>query len=221
MMNYILLNNQITRRVMLIACTTALVVGLMVLLPQLAHAQTITPPPVPTRIQVPEGNEAFLIGHATGTQNYVCSPCDQTKPNCPLGVAFALFTPQATLFDDAGEQIITHFFSPNPVENGIIRATWEDSKDTSTVWASVVDAVTVRPDSIAWVLLNVKDTGTRVGPTGGDRLTKTTFIQRIRTFGGLAPSTDCLSSLDLGHQQFVPYRSDYVFFKKSNTGSTN
>ena len=219
-MNYILLNNQITRRIMLIACTTALVVGLMVSLPQLAHAQeAITAPPVPTRIQAPEGNEAFLIGHATGTQNYVCSPCDATKANCPLGVAFALFTPQATLFDDAGEQIITHFFSPNPVENGIIRATWQDSKDTSTVWAKAVDAVTVRPDSITWVLLNVKDTGTRIGPTGGDRLTKTTFIQRIRTLGGLAPSTGCLSSLDLGHQEFVPYRSDYVFFKKSNEGT--
>lgn len=219
-MNYIALKNQITRRIVLIACTTALVVGLMVSLPQLAQAQTTTPPPALDKIQVPEGNEAFLLGHATGTQNYVCSPCDPTKPNCPLGVAFTLFTPQATLFDDEGEQIITHFFSPNPVENGIIRPTWQDSRDTSTVWASLVDSVIVRNDSIAWLLLNVKDTGTQVGPTGGDRLTKTTFIQRVRTFGGLAPSTGCLSSLDLGRQEFVPYRSDYIFYKKSNTGST-
>jgi hypothetical protein len=60
-----------------------------------------------------------------------------------------------------------------------------------------------------------------VGPTGGDRLTKTTFIQRIRTFGGKAPSTDCLSSLDLGHQAFVPYRADYFFYKQSPAGGTN
>jgi hypothetical protein len=196
-MNYVVLNNQITRHIMLIACTIALAVGLMLSLSQSAQAQTVTPPPVPQQIQVPEGNEAYLVGHATGTQNYVCSPCDPTKPNCPLGVAFSLFTPEATLFDDEGEQIITHFFSPNPVENGIIRATWVDSRDTSTVWASAVNSVILREGSIPWVLLNVKDTGTQVGPTGGDRLTKTTFIQRVRTAGGVAPSADCLSSWTL------------------------
>jgi Protein of unknown function (DUF3455) len=221
-MHYTALRNHVTRRIMLIACTTTLAVGLMVSLPQSAHAQTVTPPPVPQDIKVPEGNEAYLVGHATGTQNYVCSPCDPTKPNCPLGVAFTLFTPQANLFDDEGEQIITHFTSPNPNENGITRVSWQDSRDTSIVWATLVNAVMVREDSIPWVLLNVnKDTGSRVGPTGGDRLTKTTFIQRIRTFGGKAPSTDCLSSLDLGHQAFVPYRADYFFYKKSPTAGTN
>src|SRR5215216_6242418 len=182
-MNYNALKNLFTRRLLMVAWTTTLVVGFMVSLPQLAHAQNSISPPIAPGLEVEAGNEPFLLGRGVGTQNYVCSPCDPTKANCPLGVTFALFTPQATLFDDDGEQIITHFFSPNPVENGTIRATWEDSKDTSTVWASAVDAVTVRPDSITWVLLNVKDTGTQVGPTGGDRLTKTTFIQRIRTFG--------------------------------------
>ena len=216
-MNYKTLKNQIKRRILLVACTTTLTVGLMVSLPLLAHAQKITPPPVPegSGLEVEAGNEAFLLGRGVGTQNYVCSPCDPTKPNCPLGVAFTLFTPQATLFNDQGEQLITHFSSPNPVEGGIIRVTWQDSRDTSTVWAKLVKAATVREDSIPWVLLNVKDTGTQAGPTGGDRLTKTTFIQRLNTFGGLAPSTDCLSSTDLGHQAFVPYTADYFFYKKS------
>jgi hypothetical protein len=214
-MNYNVLKNQITRRVLLVACTTALAVGFMVSLSQPAHAQNITPPPVPEGIQVEAGNKAFLLGRAVGTQNYVCSPCDPTKANCPLGIAFTLFTPQATLFNDHGEQLTTHFFSPNPVEHGIIRATWQDSRDTSTVWASLVNSAVVRADSIAWLLLNVKDTGTQAGPTGGDRLTKTTFIQRLNTFGGLAPSTGCFSQMDLGHQAFVPYRADYFFYKKS------
>ncbi len=218
-MNYNVLKNQITRRILLVACTTALAVGFMVSLPQPAHAQTITPPPVPDDgLEVEPGNEVFLLGRGVGTQNYVCSPCDPTKPNCPLGVAFTLFTPQATLFNDQEEQLITHFSSPNPLENGIIRVTWQDSRDTSTVWAKLVKAVMVRADSIAWVLLNVKDTGTQAGPTGGDRLTKTTFIQRLNTFGGLAPSTGCLSSTDLGHQAFVPYKADYFFYKKQSKG---
>jgi hypothetical protein len=49
-------------------------------------------------------------------------------------VAWTLFTPQATLFRGRGRQVQTHFFSPNPVESGTVRATWQDSKDTSTVW---------------------------------------------------------------------------------------
>ena len=214
-MNYNALKNLITRRLMLVAWTTVLVVGFMSSQPQLAHAQnTISPPIVPDGLGVEEGNEVFLLGRGVGTQNYVCAPCDPTKANCPLGVAFTLFTPQATLFNDQGEQLITHFSSPNPVEGGTVRVTWQDSRDTSSVWAKLVKAVMVRDDSIAWVLLNVKDTGTQAGPTG-DRMTKTTFIQRVNTVGGLAPAGECLSSADLGHQAFVPYRADYFFYKKS------
>ena len=61
-MNYNALKNLITRRIRLVACTTTLAVGLMVSLPQLAHAQNITPPPLPPGLQpVPEGNEPFLV----------------------------------------------------------------------------------------------------------------------------------------------------------------
>jgi hypothetical protein len=191
----------------------------MVSLPQLAHAQdTISPPIVPDGLGVEEGNEVFLLGRGVGTQNYVCAHCDPTKANCPLGVAFTLFTPQATLFNDQGEQLITHFSSPNPIEGGTVRVTWQDSRDTSSVWAKLVKAVMVKDDAIAWVLLNVKDTGTLAGPTG-DRMTKTTFIQRVNTVGGLAPAGECVSSADLGRQAFVPYRADYFFYKKSKGGN--
>jgi len=184
--------------------------------PDRAHAEKITVPPVPADIQVPAGNEAFLVGHGVGTQNYVCAPCDPTKPNCPLGVAFALFTPQATLFNDEREQLTTHFFSPNPFENNTIRATWEDSKDTSTVWGKVIGSNVVTQGAIPWLLVDV--TGTQAGPTGGDKLTRTTFIQRLNTVGGVAPSTGCLSTTDLGNSAFVPYRSDYFFYKAIQAG---
>ena len=214
-MNYNAIKNRITRRLLIVAWTTTLVLGFMVSLPQLAHAQdTISPPMVPPGLDVEAGNEVFLLGRGVGTQNYVCAPCDPTKQNCPLGVAFTLFTPQATLFNDQGEQLITHFSSPNPNEGGAIRVSWQDSRDTSSVWAKLVKAAIVRLDSIPWVLLNVKDTGTQAGPTG-DRLTKTTFMQRVNTVGGLAPAVGCLSSADLGHQAFIPYTADYFFYKKS------
>jgi hypothetical protein len=175
-------------------------------LPQIAHAQSVTPPPVPPGLEVPAPNQAFLLGRGVGTQNYVCQPGNQ------LGrVGWVLFTPQATLFDDEGGQLTSHFFSPNPNEAGVVRATWRDSRDSSTVWARATASATVDPNAIAWVLLQV--VGTQVGPTGGDTFTKTTFIQRLNTRGGLAPATGCDVLSDAGHKAFVPYSADYFFYK--------
>jgi Protein of unknown function (DUF3455) len=207
--------NQTTRRIRLIACATALAMAFTVSLSQPAHADQVKPPPVPTNIQVPAGNKAFLEGHGVGTQNYICLPSG-------AGVAFVLFTPEATLFNDDDEQVTTHFFSPNPFERntnpavvtaGMIRATWQHSRDTSTVWAKVnvnpdgsngssSDPAFVAPGAVAWLLLAV--VGAQDGPTGGDTLTATTFIQRLNTSGGVAPSTGCASSTDVGNQAFVP-----------------
>jgi Protein of unknown function (DUF3455) len=208
--------NQSGRLMLLIACATALAVGFMVSLPQLAYAQNVTPPPVPANIQVPPGNKAFLEGHAVGTQNYICLP----SVTSVSGFAYVLFTPQATLFKDNDKQVITHFFSPNPFEGGTIRATWQHSRDTSTVWAQALpgnsssDPNFVAPGAIPWLLLTV--VGAQEGPTGGDRLTATTFVQRLNTSGGVAPSTGCDSLADVGNQAFVPYTADYFFYRKSD-----
>ncbi len=129
MKNYNAPVNQTMRRILLIACATAVALAFTVSLAQPAHAEDVTPPPVPANIQVPAGNKLFFVGHGVGTQNYVCLPAG-------TGVKFILFTPQATLFND-GKQVTTHYFSPNPVEGGTIRATWQHSRDTSTVWGEV------------------------------------------------------------------------------------
>jgi hypothetical protein len=169
------------------------------------------PPPVPADIEVPTGNTLFYAGHAVGTQNYVCLPSD-------TGVAFTLFTPQATLFSGDDEQVATHSFRPNPFEDGTVRASWQDSRDTSTVWGQAIrsssDPAIVAPDAIAWVVL--RQVGAQAGPDGGDALTATTYIQRLNTSGGVAPSTGCNSSTDIGHQAFVPYEADYFFYRKAD-----
>jgi hypothetical protein len=86
-----------------------------------------------------------------------------------IHAAPASFTPQATSFSDQGDQLTTHFFSPNPVEGGIVRATWQDSRDTSAVWARVIASVADPNASgaIPWLLLQVA--GTKAGPTGATR----------------------------------------------------
>jgi hypothetical protein len=175
---------------------------------------------VPDTIKVKEGFVPFLIGHGDGTQNYVC------RPAANGGFAYVLFTPQATLFNDDLKQLITHYFSPNPHEPNTdpkvvtdrqIRVTWQ-AQDTSTIWAKLETAATfatdptfVRKDAVAWLRLAVVNH--QDGPTGGETLSKTQFVQRVNTTGGLAPSTGCATPADAGNEAFVHYTADYVFFK--------
>lgn len=215
------LNDHATRRIRAIL-STAVALTLVVPLSQSAYARAqVMPPTVPPNLRVEAGNKPFLKGEAKGTQNYVCAP----SAGSATGVAYVLFTPQATLFsDDDGGQIITHFFSPNPdhgdsnanpaveAPGGAIRATWVHSHDGSSVWAKLHTngAAVVDADSIAWLLLD--KVGVEKGPTGGDILAKTTFVQRVNTAGGLAPKTGCGSPADLGNQAFIPYTADYFFY---------
>lgn len=181
-------------------------------LPSMAYAQIVVPP-VPENLQVPAENQVYLVGHAVGSQNYVCLPAATEGVG---HVGWSLFTPQATLFDDERGQVITHFFSPNPAEGNIVRATWEDSLDSSRVWAKAAASSTdpnfVNANAVAWVLLPV--VGSQTGPTGGATLSGTTFVQRLNTVGGVAPSTGCQLPTDIGNKAFVPYTADYFFYRR-------
>jgi Protein of unknown function (DUF3455) len=185
-----------------------LMVAFTVSLLQPLYAADVMPPPVPPNLEVPAGNTPFLEGHAIGTQNYICLPSDTS-------VAWTFVGPQATLFNDKDRQLITHFLSLNPDEPDTPRATWQHSRDTSTVWAMAIasssDPEFVESGAIPWLLLQV--VGARPGPTGGERLTETTFIQRVHTSGGVAPSTGCAQITDVGQRVFVPYTADYVFYR--------
>jgi hypothetical protein len=182
--------------------------ALAIAAPFAARATDIDPPKVPDTIAVPAGSKAFLIGHAVGTQNYICLPDG-------AAAKWVLFGPQATLFDDDGKQIMTHFLSPNPAESGTPRATWQHSDRTSAVWAMKVaesdDPRYVEPGAIKWFLLQVK--GAEGGSRPDDRLMQTTVVQRVNTSGGVAPASECAVAGDVGKTKFVPYSADYVFYK--------
>jgi Protein of unknown function (DUF3455) len=186
------LKNQTLRRIWVIACATCLAAAFTASLPQPARARNITPPPVPSDIQVPQGNFAF---REVGTQNYICLPSDGS-------FKFVPFTPEATLFDGLDKQVTTHFFSATP------------SEDTSVAWGGTAipssDPKFVAPDAIPWLKLPMA--GVQVGPRGGETLTATTFIQRLNTSGGVAPAEDCTSMNDIGKEAFVPYTADYFFY---------
>ena len=212
-----------TRRLPLVAYAAAVVAGLVLSLSAPARAVHVTVPPLPASLEVLPPNRPFLLGKATGTQNYVCLPSGIDAAGNQT-FAWKLYTPQATLFSAAtGEarQVATHFFSPNPdevnsdplVDFHPVRAAWQSSKDTSTVWAKTMvasDAVVVTPGTLPWLKLTV--VGSQNG-RGGDLLTVTTFIQRVNTSGGLAPPADtCDSQQEVGRQAFREYTADYIFY---------
>lgn len=183
-----------------------------------ASAQ-VTPPPTPDTISVPSGNAAYLVGHARGSQGYTCLPTNTGGTGWNPTAR-----PEATLFTEFfGQQfqIITHFQSIN--ENpkpGIVpplsgNATWQGSLDSSRVWMVKVKGIDPSANiascrhtgSIQCLLL--QSVGNLKGPTGGNLLADTTFIQRLNTNGGAVPTTACTA----GQTQLVPYTADYFFFR--------
>jgi hypothetical protein len=194
---------EVIRSTKTISFAGCLAVAAMLCSAGMAAADGPVPPPVPGNIQVEEGHQAFLMTHAVGTQNYIC---------LAAGSPWTFIGPQATVFNDEAEQSLTHYLSPNPDEGGLARATWQHSHDTSAVWALAVaissDPAFVAPNAIPWLRLAV--VGAEAGPSGGDKLTATTFIQRVNTAGGIAPLGGCPA---VGARTFVPYEADYIFYK--------
>lgn len=195
------------RRKLLVASASALALALTLSAASPASAARIQPPAVPADLAVEAGSRPFFVGHATGTQNYVC---------LPAGASFAwtLFQPEATLFDDRDKQLTTHFFRPNPFEGGTFRPAWQHSRDTSVVWGRLgvasSDPAYVAPGAVPWLLLEVA--GAAAGPNGGDKLVRTTQIHRVNTFGGVAPASGCAALEDVGKKALVPYEADYFFY---------
>ena len=148
-------------------------------------------PAVPANIAVPAGNALYLKARATGVQIYLC---DVT----PAGFAWSFVAPRANLYDSRGRLVTTHFAGP----------TWR-AKDGSAVVGRVVDRVAPYPTAIPWLLLSTASTA--VGKDG-DRLARTTYIQRLNTSGGLAPDSGC-GARTFGEIAQVPYSADYAFWK--------
>jgi hypothetical protein len=192
-------------------------------------AQHIIVPVTPPAITPPAGNVAFLEGHGVGTQGYVCLPTSTTN-----SWTVNSSRPQATLSITAGkftQQILTHFLSPNPsaagsappscilsVDSGEIDCpTWESSFDSSEVWGSKAGSINAGtdpscPDTGAIPCLLLQAIGTQTGPNGFGFMTQTTYIQRLNTTGGSAPTVSC----NVGDQALVPYTADYYFWKAEN-----
>jgi len=70
------------------------------------------------------------------------------------------------------------------------------------------------PGTILWLRLKV--VGAEAGPTGGIRIARASYIQRINTSGGVKPTTGCSEAAHVGARQLVPYETDYLFYRATN-----
>ncbi len=144
---------------------------------------------VPANLVPPAGNVLSSVFKARGVQVYGCT-----------NGAWALVEPAATL---AGMTVAP----PRPATAIHFRGpSWQSDQDGTLVeGTSPVPAPSQTPNSIPQLLITAKLTrGT--GVFGG-----VTFIQRLATTGGVAPTTACAA----GDTTSVPYRAVYRFFKKA------
>lgn len=144
-----------------------------------------SPLPAPG-LSFPEGNDLSLALAASGVQVYTCT-------SAASGAAWTFTAPEADLFDASGAKAGTHFAGP----------TWALADGSKVVGAKVA-AATVRQDAIPWLLLGA------ASHEGAGTLAGATFIQRIRTTGGVAPATGC-DAAHAGATARVPYTAVYCF----------
>ena len=142
---------------------------------------------VPPELQVPAGNTLSFHATGVGVQIYVWTP----SATDPTQGSWVLKAPHAVLFEHYRELIGIHFAGPS----------WEGN-DGSKVVGSRVAGVTVDADAIPWLLLKAASN------SGDGIMSDVTYIQRLRTVGGLAPATPGMA----GQEVLVPYIADYLFY---------
>ena len=142
------------------------------------------PSPLCNDVQVPSGNIVAFHVYARGTQIYRWS-----------GTTWVFVAPAAMLFADANYhgQVGIHYAGP----------TWESNSGSKVVAARVVGCA---PDATAipWLKLQT------VSTNGPGIFSSVTYIQRVNTSGGLAPTA---SGSSIGEAVEVPYTAEYYFYR--------
>jgi Protein of unknown function (DUF3455) len=148
--------------------------------------------PVPVKLMPPKGQVMLFKAKAVGAQIYVC----KAKADDPDRSEWELKAPDADLFDERGRRIGRHFAGP----------TWEALDGSSRVIGALIEKTPAPQGSdIPWLLLK--------GKAGGDkgRFSKVTYIQRVDTEGGIAPSGGC-DKVHHGQEVRVKYKATYIFY---------
>ena len=147
---------------------------------------------LPAAVQVPAGHRVTWQTVGVGQITYEC----RAKADAPGAFGWVFVGPQADLLSRGGAKLGTYFGPP---------ATWaadDGSKVTGTQLA-------VAPNGAA----NIPHQLVKANPAMGmGEMTGVTYIQRVATKGGVAPSSTC-DSAAAGRKEVVKYQADYIFWK--------
>ena len=136
------------------------------------------------QLQVPEGNEVAFRVYASGVQVYWWN-----------GTSWGFVGPIATLYADSGMRgkVGLHYGGP----------TWKSNSGSLVIGKNPIRC-TPADDSIPWLRLEADETD------GAGIFEGVTYIQRINTAGGKAPTEP--GTFD-GEQVSVPYATEYYFYR--------
>jgi hypothetical protein len=147
---------------------------------------------LPTTVQVPAGNKVAMETVGVGEITYQCN----AKKDVADQFEWVFVGPDAKLNDRNGKQVGKYYGPP---------ATWE-AMDGSKLTGS---QVAVAPSAAG----NIPNQLVKANPASGSgAMTGVTYIQRVNTMGGVAPSSACAAS-NMGTKQVVKYQADYIFYK--------
>jgi hypothetical protein len=164
-------------------------IATLLLLASCASAPQPQPAAVPENLRVPDGQSLRLRMAARGAQVYTC----KAKAAEPAAYEWVLKAPDAELFDQRGVKVGRHYAGP----------TWE-SADGSRVVGEAVERSPVQ-GAIPLLLLRAK------ANEGAGALANVTYIQRLDTTGGVAPSAGC-DAEHAGTEARVEYSANYDFY---------
>jgi hypothetical protein len=148
---------------------------------------------LPEPVRVPAGNSIKLESVGTGEITYEC----REKKDVAGAFEWVFVAPVATLWDMQQKNIGKYYGGP----------TWE-AADGSKVTGK---QVAVAPASAGNIPLQL----VKADPAmGSGAMTGITYIQRLETKGGVAPSAAC-NAAATGTKQQVAYQAKYVFYKQN------
>ena len=152
----------------------------------------VSAPEVPSAIAVPAGNKVAFVFKGSGLLNYEC----RAKADAPTDFAWVLASPDAALKDKNDALVGKYYGGP----------TWEHADGSKVTGKQLAVSAAPTPGNIPWQLVEA-------APTTGSRVMNgVTYIQRVNTMAGVAPSDPC-NATTVSSKKQVRYSADYYFYK--------
>ncbi len=172
---------------------TALTTALLTACGNMSMAPSYSQAALPASVQVPAGQAVAWETVGVGSITYLCD----AKKDMANQFEWRFVGPDAKLNNRQGNQVGKYYGPP---------ATWE-SMDGSKVTAV---QIAVAPSSAGSIPLQL----VKANPSmGSGSMNGVSYIQRVATQGGVAPSSPC-DMTTVGSKQVVNYQADYIFYKQ-------